>query len=326
MKAAVASAYGSPDVVSIENVEEPTPRDDQILIEVHATTISAGDARVRAHRVPSGFGWLTRLLFGFTRLRHPILGTECAGVVRAVGAKVTRWRPGDEVFALTGMRMGGHAELCVIDETSAVARKPAGLSFEESAALAFGGVTALDFLRRSGVAPGERVLINGASGAVGVAAVQIAKARGAHVTAVCSAANAALVRSLGADDHIDYAKSDFCDLADRATFDVIMDAVGNAGYPRSKRALAPKGRLLLVVADLWQMLATPWVNVTTKHRVLSGPSPETHEDVAELAAMVEAGQLRPVIDKTFAFDEIRAAHQRADSGRKRGNVVVKVRA
>jgi NADPH:quinone reductase-like Zn-dependent oxidoreductase len=323
MRAAIATAYGSPDVVSLATVGDPSIGDHEILIEVRATTVSAGDARVRAQRVPSGFGVIMRLVFGFSRPRRGILGTECSGVVRSVGAKVTRWKPGDAVFALTGMSMGAHAELCVLREDGAVARKPDAVSFEEAATLAFGGTTALDFFRRAKLAAGERVLINGASGAVGAAAVQIAKARGAHVTAVCSARNEELVRSLGADAVIDYAREDFCDGSTR--YDLVMDAVGNAPYRRSKRALTDRGRLLLVVADLWQILGSAWINATSKHRVIAGSAPETPEDVQALSAMVDARELRPVIDHVFAFDEIRSAHERADSGHKRGSVVVTVR-
>lgn len=323
MRAAIATAYGSPDVVSLATVGDPSIGADEILVEVRATTVSAGDARVRAQRVPSGFGLIMRLVFGFNRPRRGIFGTECSGVVRAVGAKVTRWKPGDAVFALTGMRMGAHAELCVLREDSAVARKPDGLSFEEAATLAFGGTTALDFFRRAELVAGERVLINGASGAVGAAAVQIAKARGAHVTAVCSARNEALVRSLGADEVIDYAREDFCDGSKQ--YDLVMDAVGNAPYRRSKRALSERGRLLLVVADLWQTLGAAWISATSRHRVIAGSAPEKPEDVERLAAMVEARELRPVIDGVFSLDEIRSAHERADSGHKRGSVVVTVR-
>lgn len=323
MRAAIATAYGPPDVVSLATVDDPVIGAHDVLVEVRATTVSAGDARVRAHRVPSGFGPIMRLLFGLRRPRRPIFGTECSGVIRSVGSKVTRWKPGDAVFALTGMRMGGHAELCVLREDGAVARKPESLSFEQAATLAFGGTTALDFFRRAELREGERVLINGASGAVGVAAVQIAKARGAHVTAVCSARNVELVRSLGADAVIDYSTRDFCDGSTQ--YDLVMDAVGNAPYARSKRALTANGRLLLVVADLWQLLGAAWISARTTHRVIAGSAPEKPEDVQALATMVEAGQLRAVIDQAFSLEEIQAAHAKADSGHKRGSVVVTVR-
>ncbi|MBZ5713819.1 NAD(P)-dependent alcohol dehydrogenase [Nannocystis pusilla] len=321
MRAAIQTSFGAPSVLELREVSAPACGDDEVLVRVRASTVSVGDARVRAMRVPRGFGWISRLVFGWSRPRRPILGVDVAGTIEAVGAKVQGFAPGDEVFALNG-KMGGHAELCAISTKGAVAHKPRSLSHEQAAALTFGGTTALDFLRRAKLARGERVLVNGASGAVGTAAVQLAKHRGAHVTGVCSGGNLELVRSLGADEVIDYRERDFAAASER--YDVILDAVGNAPYARCERVLSERGRLLLVVAGLPEMLSALWINATTRRRVIAGPAAVHGEDVRTLAALAESGALRPVIERTFSLEQIRDAHALVDAGHKRGAVVVRV--
>lgn len=320
MKAAIYRRYGSPDVIEIVEVPTPTAKANEVLIRAHATTVTSGDWRVRSLNMPRGFGWMARPIFGLRSPRQPILGTEVSGVIEAVGAKVTLFKPGDEVFAFPGAKMGCHAEFKCMPETAAIAPKPSNLSFDEAAALSFGGTTALEFLRRAKVQPGERVLINGASGCVGSAAVQLAKHMGAHVTGVCSGANAGMVKSLGADEIVDYTRDDFTQSAQR--YDVIMDTVGTAPYARSKNALKDHGRLLLVLGDLGSLLQAPWVSMTTKHRVIAGPAAERAEALRELATLAESGHFKPVIDRRIPFDQIREAHQLVDSGRKKGNVIV----
>ena len=322
MKAAVMSGYGAPSVLALRDVSAPAPKDDEILVRVRASTVSSGDARVRAANFPGGFEVIARLVFGWTKPRQPVLGVDVAGVVEAVGKTVVDFRPGDEVFGMSGMGMGAHAELCVISSKGCIARKPAGLSFEQSAALTFGGTTVLDFFRRARLARGERVLVNGASGAVGVAAIQLAKHLGAHVTAVCSARNFELVESLGADQVIDYNARDFAD--GREQWDVVMDTVGNAPYRRSKRALRDRGRLLLVLATLRDIVTAPWFSWTSKHRVIAGPVEERREYVETLAELAREGRIRAVIDQEFALERIAEAHAVVDSGRKRGSVVLRV--
>lgn len=324
MKAAICTAYGGPDVVMVREIPAPIAKPGEILIRVHATTVASGDARVRAARFPSGFAVPARLAFGITRPRNPILGTELAGVVEAVGASVTRYRPGDMVFASTGMGMGCHAELRCVPEDGAIARMPDGFSFEAAAAISFGGTTALYFLRDIGrVRSGERVLINGASGAVGTAAVQLARHFGAHVTGVCSSANAGLVRSLGADAVIDYASVDFAGCGER--WDIILDTVGNASLPRCRRALQGNGRLLLLVSGLGNLLKAPLQSMISSSKVASGSAPDRVEDIAMLKTLCEAGAYTPVIDSRYAFERIAEAHARVDSGRKVGSVVVSCR-
>jgi NADPH:quinone reductase-like Zn-dependent oxidoreductase len=323
MRAIVQSSYGSPDVLSIREVPRPAPAPDEVLVEVRATAVNSGDVRLRAMNVPPGFGLIARLMFGVFGPRRPVLGVELSGVVVARGARVTRFSVGDSVFAMNGQRMGAHAEYCAISERGAIAKTPASLNFAESAALSFGGTTAMDFFRRAKLARGERVLVNGASGAVGVAAIQLAKHQGAHVTAVCSAANFELVRSLGADEVIDYRSEDFTKNGVR--YDVIMDTVGTAPYARSRGSLAPRGRLLLVLSGLGAMFSSLWINATTDKRVIAGPITERGEDLEALAALVAQGAYRPVIDRRFEFEQIAEAHRYVDTGRKRGSVVVHVR-
>lgn len=321
MKAAVCEAYGGPDVVRVREVAKPVARDGEVLIRVLATTVSSGDARVRGSNFPPGFWIPVRLALGLTRPRNPILGVELAGVVEFVGTSVTRYRPGDEVFAMSSAGFGCHAEYKTIQEAGAIALKPSGMSFEDTAAIAFGGTTALYFLRDAGkVQRGERVVINGASGTVGTAAIQIARHLGAHVTAVCSAANAKLVRSLGADTVIDYTAVNFTSTGE--LWDVILDAAGTAPFARSRRAMTSKGRLLVVLGSLGAMVKAPFQSISSGLKVVSAATPERAEDLNTLKALCEAGDFRPVIDSRFPFDQIAGAHARVDTGRKAGSVVV----
>jgi NADPH:quinone reductase-like Zn-dependent oxidoreductase len=324
MKAAICKAYGGPDVVQLLDVPDPVAKPDEVLIRVVATTVSSADARVRGARFPSGFSLLARLFLGLTGPRNQILGTELSGVVEAVGANVTRYRPGDQVFAFSGAGMGCHAELKAMPEDGVMALMPAGVTFEEAAAISFGGTTALHFLRDVGkVQRGERVLVNGASGAVGSAAVQLARHFGAHVTGVCSAANADLVRALGADAMIDYKAADFARSGTR--WDIILDTVGNVSFVRCRNSLNKNGRLLLAVGELGDLLKAPFQSMTSGIKVAGGPASERAEDIVELKRLLETGAYKPVIDSRFAFDRISEAHARVDSERKVGSVVVTMR-
>lgn len=321
MKAAFATAYGGPEVVQLRDVPEPVPKANEVLVRVCATTVSSGDARLRGARFPSGFGAIARLVFGVTRPRQPILGTELSGIVEATGSAVTRFRPGDRVFAFAGAGMRCHAELRCVPETGAIAALPQGFSFEEAAAISFGGTTALYFLRDvAKLQPGERVLINGASGAVGSAALQLARYSGAHVTGVSSAANAELVRSLGASEVIDYRTTDFAASGER--YDVILDTVGTAPFSRSRAVLKPQGRLLIIAAGLGELLKSPVQSRTNGLKVAGGTAPDRAEDIAELKRLCDAGAYRPVIDSVLPFARIAEAHARVDTGHKAGSVVV----
>ncbi|MBM3396391.1 MAG: NAD(P)-dependent alcohol dehydrogenase [Betaproteobacteria bacterium] len=320
MKVAFVPAYGPPEVVGFKDLPTPEPKAGELRIRVLATAVTAGDWRVRSGIMPRGFGVLRGLALGFGGPRKGVLGTDAAGVVDALGAGVTNFKVGDPAVAFPGSAMGAHAEFLIMPTMGRVAAKPSNLTFEEAVALPFGGMTALDFLRRGAVQPNERVLVNGAAGNVGSASVQLAKHWGAHVTAVCRGANAALVRSLGADEVIDYEKADFASLG--ATFDVVVDTVGNAPYPRVKAVLAPGGRLLAILADLPAMIGSAFAGRARKHRVVAGPAAERVEDLMELAKLAQAGQFGPVIDSRFAFERIADAYRVVDGGHKRGSVVV----
>lgn len=320
MKAILYQQYGPPDVLQMADIAKPIPKPNEILIKTYATTVTSGDWRVRSLTVPAGFGWITRLVFGVSRPRQPILGSELAGVVESVGEAVSRFKVGDAVFAFSDARMGCYAEYKCMPQDGAVARKPPGLSYGEAAALSFGGTTALDFLRRAKLQRGESVLINGASGAVGAAAVQLARHFGAHVTAVCGTANMAWVRALGASQVIDYTQEDFTQ--NGQTYHVIMDTVGTAPFSRCQASLRDGGRLLLVLAGLADMLHAPWASLSSGKKVIAGPVSVRAEDLPLLAELAATGAFKAVIDRRYRFEQMVEAHRYVDSGRKKGNVVV----
>lgn len=322
MRAAVCHRYGPPEVVVVEERPAPKLRAGEILVRVEATTVTTADARLRALRVPSGFGCLAPALFGFGAPRRATLGVECAGVVDAVSGTGSRFRVGDRVVGMDGVSMGCHAEYKVFSFGRALVPMPPGLTFVEAASLPFGGMTALDFLRRGRLMAGERLLVVGAAGSVGSAAVQLAKATRAHVTGVCSAANRELVHRLGADATIDYTREDVTKLGER--YDVVLDTVGSASIAELASILRPGGRLLLVVASLWQMLARPWVSLFGRAHVVAGPSAERLDDLEHLVALVNRRRLVPVIDDVLPFERIAEAHARVDGGHKRGSVVLAV--
>lgn len=320
MKAVVYERYGPPEVLQFKEVEKPTPKNNEVLIKTHATTVTSGDWRVRSLNVPVGFGLIMRLLFGVSKPKQPILGTELAGVIESVGEGVRKFKVGDQVFAFSDAAMGCHAEYKCMPGDGAVALKPVNLTYDEAAALSFGGTTALDFLRRGKLQSGERVLINGASGGVGTAAVQLAKHFGAIVTGVCSTANMELVRSLGASHVIDYTREDFTQNCE--SYDVIVDTAGTAPFSRSKASLKKGGRLLMVLAGLPDMLRIPWVSMTSSKKIIAGPAAGRAEDLCFLAGLAEAGKFKPVIDRRYPFEQIAEAHRYVDTGRKKGNVVI----
>lgn len=322
MKAAVYRRFGGPDVVRVEEVGRPSPGDGEVLVKVRATTVSAADHRARTKDVPKGVKLLSSLTLGFFAPRIPILGMDIAGVVEAVGSGVTAFRPGDEVMAMLNAGFGGHAEYVTVPQDGAITRKPATLSFEQAVALVFGGITARAFLDRATLAAGGTVLVNGASGAVGSAAVQLAHIAGAHVTAVTSGGNAELVRSLGADRVIDYATTDFSREPER--YDVVVDCVGNVPFERLEPLITPHGSLLSVIADLAGVVNARGRSRRTGKRIVAGNVPFTRDQLAEVARLAEAGALRPVIDRTFDLSAIADAHRYVDTGRKRGSVVVTV--
>jgi len=322
MRAAVYRRFGAPDEVHLEEVPVPAVGRDDVLVRVHASTVSAADHRARSRRLPRGMWALAAPVLGAFRPRRRVLGMDISGVVESVGADVTRFRPGDEVIAMLGGRFGGHAEYARTSQDGAIAAKPRNMTFEEAVTLVFGGVTAHGFLKQVTIDPGTTVLVNGASGAVGTAAVQLAKHLGAHVTGVSSSANHELVTSLGADRVIDYNEVDLA--AEGKTYDVIVDAVGTAPFERVEQAVNQGGALLLVVADLQGLLRARSRSRRSGMLVTADVGRYSAGDLELLVGLAESGAYRAVIDRTFDLDDVVGAHRYVDTGRKRGNVVLAV--
>jgi NADPH:quinone reductase-like Zn-dependent oxidoreductase len=320
MIAALCERYGAPEVVQLREVPTPVPKPREVLIRIEAASVSSGDCRVRGLAVPSGFGLLMRLSMGFSKPRQPILGTELAGVVEATGVAVTKFKAGDRVCAFTDTAMGCHAEYTSISENGAIIPRPGMLSREAAAALSFGGTAALHYLRKAGVRAGEQLLVNGASGSVGMAAVQLARHFGAEVTAVCSGANAELLRSLGAGRVVDYTKEDFTQHDEK--YDIIFDTVCSLPFSRVTAALKKGGRLLQLAAGLLDMLAIPWRQLTSGIKIIAGPAGGSVEDLRFLAELAEAGEYTPIVDRCYPLQQIVDAHRYVDGGHKKGNVVI----
>ena len=322
MKAAVYERYGPPEVLEVRDVPIPQPKENEVLVQIHATTVSSGDWRARSLKMPRGFGSLGRLVFGIKKPRQPILGTEFSGLIAATGGKVTRFKVGDAVFGFAGAAMGTHAEYRCMDENGLIALKPPNVTHEEAAALSFGGMTVLGFFRRAGLKAGERIAINGASGAIGVAAIQLAKHFGLHVTAISSGANLDLSRTLGADEVVDYTRQDVTKNGQQ--YDVILDAAGTAPFSRIEHSLTRTGRFVPVLGSLSDLLKSPWINATKHRKIVSGVIRPQATDLLLLQALASSGAYRAVIDRHFELDQIVEAHQYVDTGRKKGSVVVLV--
>lgn len=318
MRAWVATAYGGPEGLALREVKLPLPGAGEVVIRVEATTVSSGDRRIRALDLPAGMALMGRLALGVRRPRRPILGAELTGHIAAVGQGVTRFAPGDGVIAFPGFRQGAHAEFVVMPAAGMVMPRPAGMPIETAAALGFGGTTARHYLRRAGLRAGERVLVIGASGTVGAALVQLAVAAGAVVSAVTSTGNVALVQGMGAAKVIDYVGRDIAALPGR--WDIVADAVAALSFRSALPLLAEGGRYLAIAGGLGDMIARR----RGSRRPIAGPAAERPDDLAALVDLAARGLFRPPIDAVFPFDALPAAHARADTGRKRGSLVVLV--
>jgi len=320
VRAAVVTRYGNPDVLELMDIPAPVPAEDEVLVRIQASSVCYGDRIIRSGAM------MARLLNGFTRPKVRVMGTDLAGIVESVGTSVTRFAPGDHVFGSRGTGFGAHAEFACVGESGFLAHKPVNMTFEEAGSVFVGGACALYFLRKAGIKPGERVLIHGASGSLGVFAVQLAKHFGAHVTGVCGPTNVDLVKSLGADEVIDYTAQDFADGG--ARYDVICDILGKSGFPRGLRVLAPGGRYLLVgfsgglLAIVAALLRGALAHARGTARFITGAAAPVQADVVFLKQLIEAGRLRNVIGRTYSLNEIAEAHRYAESGHKVGNVAV----
>ena len=326
MKAIVYTEYGPPDVLQLTEVEKPTPKDNEVLIEVHATLVSWGQTIARDFTFSPRDFWLPFLLwpvarmdFGVKKPRHPILGSELAGEIESVGKDVRSFKPGDLVFGFSSSH-GANAEYLCMPEDGVVAVKPANMTFEEAAAVPHGALTALFFIRKANIQSGDRVLINGASGGIGQFAVQLAKYFGAEVTGVCSTTKLELVKSLGADKVVDYTKEDYT--KNGQTYDVIFDTARVTSYARCKGSLKPNGRYLLSVFGMRELLQMLGTSIMGSKKVICAPAPIKKEDLVYLKELIEAGKLRSVIDKSYPLEQIAEAHRYVEEGHKKGYVVV----
>jgi NADPH:quinone reductase-like Zn-dependent oxidoreductase len=322
MKAIVWTNYGPPDVLQLREVETPVPAENEVRIKVHAATVTAGDCEIRSLKIPILFRLPIRLYAGFRRpQRITILGQELAGEVEAVGKGVTRFKEGDPVFAPTFFRFGAYAEYACLPETYPLL-KPANMTFEEAATITTGGVNGLHFLNVANVQPGGRVLINGAGGSIGTYGIQIAKSLGAKVTAVDSAEKLTMLRSIGADYVIDYTSEDFTKRGE--TYDVIIDVVGKSPFSGSLRSLKPNGRYILGNASLPAMIKSRFTPMTSGKKVMVALANYQAEDFARLRELIEAGKIKPVIDRRYPLEQTAEAHRYVEAGHKKGNVVITV--
>jgi NADPH:quinone reductase-like Zn-dependent oxidoreductase len=320
----VATAYGSPEVLQLQEVEKPTPKDNELLIKVRASTVNAGDTRMRSFTVPPLFWLPARIALGFRKPKNPIYGMELAGEVEAVGKNVRRFKAGDQVFASTlEAQFGAHAEYKCLPEDGAVAAKPQAMTYEEAATLPIGAQTALFFLKAANIQPGQKVLINGASGSVGTFAVQLAKYFGAEVTGVCSTSKLALVKALGADRVVDYTQEDFTKRGER--YDIILDAAGTTTFSQCQGVLEPNGYYLHTVMP-GAALQGLWSAMTTGKHIVGGTAAPRAEALVFLKELSDAGWLKPVIDRCYPLEHVAEAHRYVEMGHKTGSVVIRVTA
>jgi len=321
MKAVIWTTYGGPDVLQLREIAKPVPKDNEVLIKVHAATVTAGDCEVRALKIPILYRLPLRLYVGFAKpQRLTILGQELAGEIAAVGKAVTRFKPGDQVFAATLLRFGAYAEYACLPETYPIVLKPANMSYAEAATIPTGGVNGLHFLQKANLQAGERLLINGAGGSIGTYALQIAKAWGAEVTCVDSTPKLAMLRALGADYVIDYTQTDFTQNGE--TYDVIIDVVGKSPFSRSIQSLKPSGRYVLGNPTLPGTIRGWWTSMTTPKQVISTVADYKMEAIIFLKELIEAGKLKAVIDKSYPLAQVVEAHRYVEQGHKTGNLVI----
>lgn len=318
MKAIAWTNYGAPDVLELKEFEKPFPQKNEVLIKVHASSVTIADCRLRAFNVPTGFWLPTRLVMGLLKPRKKITGMEISGVVESVGKDVTLFKEGDEVYGTAGLQFGANAEYICLSEHAPLVRKPNNMTHEEAVAIIFGGLTAIHFLRdKANIRQGQKVLVNGASGAVGTASIQLLNFLGADVSGVCSSENRALVESLGAKEVIDYTQEDLT--KSNETYDVILDAVGNLSLTQCEKLLARQGKLILINTGLRTQLRS-----VINKRLICGVASESKDNLNYLKERVESGDMKAVIDKIYPLEQTADAHRYVDKGHKKGSVVLSV--
>lgn len=330
MKAIVYTQYGPPDVLQLKEVAKPTPKDNEILIKIYATPVNYGDAiarnfsnvSTREFNMPALFWFLARMEFGFTTPKKQTLGSEFAGEIEAIGKDVTQFKPGDSVFGYRGSSFGANAEYLCTPANGMVAIKPVNMTYEEAATVPYGALTALNLLRKVDIQPGQKVLINGASGGIGSAAIQLAKHFGAEVTAVCGTPRLEFVKALGADKVIDYTKQDFTKNGE--TYDLIFDILGKSSFARCKGSLKQNGRYLLASFKMKQLFQMLWTSRVGSKKVICALSMEKREDLLFIKELVEAGTIKSIIDRCYPFEQTAEAHRYFESGDKKGSVVITV--
>lgn len=316
MKAVLFDNYGGPEVLYLKEIQKPSPKENEILIKVHATSVNSGDIRMR-----KADPFAVRFMLGLSKPNKKILGLVYAGVIEETGSKVTLFKKGDQVYGTSFKNFGAYAEYICMAETDLIAIKPANFNYEEAASVPFGSTTALHFLRLAKIKPADKVLVYGASGSVGTAVVQLAKFFGAHVTAVCSTENLSLMKTLGADEVIDYTKENFS-MSDN-TFNIVFDAVGKSPFDKSFRALTENGYYLRMVhMSLSPIIKGLWRTLTTKKKVVGGVAKVKANDLAFITKLMQEDHLKPVIDKSFSLENVVEAHRYVEAGHKKGNVTM----
>src|SRR5437763_4515175 len=325
MKAMVMTKFGPPDMLQLQEVAKPVPKDNEVLIRIHATTVTAADSELRDLRFPLAYQLAMRMYVRFVLTKPVILGQELAGEVEAVGNHVTRFRQGDQVLGWTGLRLGAYGEYTCLPENGVLTIKPPTIIFEQAAPLPVAGLDAVFLMKKGHIQSGERVLINGAGGSIGAFAVQLANYYGAEVTGVDSAEKLDMLRSLGADHVIDYTRADFT--RSGKTYDVILDVIGKRSFSRSIRSLATNERYLLANPPLSHRMRGRWMSGRSGKQILfwaPRSASEYAEDFKFLTGLIEAGRIQPVIDRCYPLEQIAEAHKYVDSGHKKGNVVITV--
>lgn len=330
MKAIVYTKYGAPDVLRLEEVEKPAPRDNEVLIRVHATSVNYGDLVARNFKaisprkfnMPLLFWLFAKIFFGFRKPKITILGSEFAGKIESVGKDVKSFKQGDRVFGYLGQSMGAYAEYLCMPEDGVLAIKPANMTYEEAAVIPYGAIMALNLLKKVNLRPGQKVLINGASGGIGSAAVQLAKCFGAEVTGVCGTPGLEFVKALGADKVIDYTKEDFTRSGE--TYDLIFDILGKSSFSRCKSSLTQNGRYLLASFKMKQLFQMLWTSMTGSKKVTCALASEITEDLISVKELIEAGKIKSIIDRRYPLEQITEAHRYVEKGHKKGNVIITV--